>query len=202
MLVLGIDPAMSTSRTCGASTSGRPRWRRSSASSAVLKLGACVASRSEVKQGTVRLEDAVAPAAMAAGLEPVFVLINDQRSRRPRTLGVSNNRVGTNTNRVVLLRKSGESPLRPGRRVVGGAKGAQIRLFEVPVRLHAMTRPAAEERQFARGTVEGMPVTPRRHAPLPERGGRRVHAPRTEHRLAYSAEVSRPVAASAPAVHG
>jgi len=129
----------------------------------------------------------------------VFVLINDQAFTKTANLwGVSNNRVGTNTNRVVLLRKSGESPLRPrGRRVVGGAKGAQIRLFEVPVRLHAIDGgPPAEERQFARGTVEGMPVTPRRHAPLPERGGDACMRPRTEHRLAYSAEVSRPVAAS------
>jgi hypothetical protein len=54
----------------------------------------------------VRLEEAVVPAAMQAGLEPVFVLINDQAFTKTANLwGVENNRVGTNTNRVVLLRK-------------------------------------------------------------------------------------------------
>jgi len=73
----------------------------------VLKRGACVAFEvGEVKKGTVRLEDAVIPAAMQAGLEPVFVLINDQAFTKTANLwGVANNRVGTNTNRVVLLRK-------------------------------------------------------------------------------------------------
>jgi hypothetical protein len=43
---------------------------------------------------------------MAGGLEPVFVLINDQSFTKTANLwGVANNRVGTNTNRVVLLRK-------------------------------------------------------------------------------------------------
>jgi hypothetical protein len=73
----------------------------------VLKHGACVAFEvGEVRKGTVRLEDAVIPAAMAGGLEPVFVLINDQSFTKTANLwGVANNRVGTNTNRVVLLRK-------------------------------------------------------------------------------------------------
>jgi hypothetical protein len=73
----------------------------------VLKRGACVAFEvGEVKSGTVRLEDAVIPGAMAAGLEPVFVLINAQSFTKTANLwGVANNRVGTNTNRIVLLRK-------------------------------------------------------------------------------------------------
>jgi hypothetical protein len=73
----------------------------------VMKRGGCVAFEvGEVKKGTVRLEDAVIPAAMEAGLEPVFVLINDQAFTKTANLwGVANNRVGTNTNRVVLLRK-------------------------------------------------------------------------------------------------
>ena len=74
----------------------------------VLKRGACAAFEvGEVKGGTVRLEEAVVPAAMQAGLEPVFVLINDQSFTKTANLwGVANNRVGTNTNRVVLLRKA------------------------------------------------------------------------------------------------
>jgi hypothetical protein len=73
----------------------------------VLRRGACVAFEvGEVRKGTVRLEDAVIPAAMQAGLEPVFVLINDQAFTKTANLwGVANNRVGTNTNRVVLLRR-------------------------------------------------------------------------------------------------
>jgi hypothetical protein len=74
----------------------------------VLKRGACVAFEvGEVRKGTVRLEEAVIPSAMAAGLEPVFVLINAQVFTKTAAVwGVSNNRLGTNTNRVVLLRKS------------------------------------------------------------------------------------------------
>ena len=73
----------------------------------LLKPGACIAFEvGEVKKGTVLLEDAVVPAAMDAGLEPVFVLINDQSFTKTANLwGVANNRIGTNTNRVVVLRK-------------------------------------------------------------------------------------------------
>jgi len=73
----------------------------------VLKRGACVAFEvGEVKQGTVRLEEAVVPAAMQAGLEPVFVLINDQSFTKTANLwGVTNNTIGTNSNRVVVLRR-------------------------------------------------------------------------------------------------
>jgi hypothetical protein len=88
------------------------RWQRAMAAvfqelRRVLKRGACVAFEvGEVKKGTVRLEEAVIPAAMESGLQPVFVLINDQSFTKTANLwGVANNRVGTNTNRVVLLRK-------------------------------------------------------------------------------------------------
>jgi hypothetical protein len=74
----------------------------------VLKPGASVAFEvGEVRKGTVRLEEAVIPSAVAAGLEPVFVLINAQNFTKTANLwGVANNRIGTNTNRVVLLRKA------------------------------------------------------------------------------------------------
>lgn len=73
----------------------------------LLKRGACAAFEvGEVVSGTVRLEDAVIPAALEAGLEPAFVLINDQAFTKTANLwGVANNRIGTNTNRIVLLRK-------------------------------------------------------------------------------------------------
>lgn len=60
----------------------------------------------EVRGGAVRLEELVIPAGLAAGLEPVLVLVNAQEfTKTANCWGVTNNRKGTNTNRVVLLRK-------------------------------------------------------------------------------------------------
>jgi hypothetical protein len=74
----------------------------------VLKPGASVAFEvGEIRKGSIRLEDAVIPSATAAGLEPIFVLINAQEFTKTANLwGVANNRIGTNTNRVVVLRKN------------------------------------------------------------------------------------------------
>jgi hypothetical protein len=61
----------------------------------------------EVRGGALRLEEIVIPAAIAAGLEPVLVLLNAQQfTKTANCWGVTNNSKGTNTNRVVLLRKS------------------------------------------------------------------------------------------------
>jgi len=61
----------------------------------------------EVRGGTVRLEEAVLPCAVEAGLEPVLVLVNAQRfTKTANCWGVDNGRKGTNTNRVVLLRRT------------------------------------------------------------------------------------------------
>jgi DNA methylase len=60
----------------------------------------------EVRGGALRLEEIVIPAGIAAGLEPVLVLLNAQRfTKTANCWGVTNNRKGTNTNRVVLFRK-------------------------------------------------------------------------------------------------
>jgi hypothetical protein len=60
----------------------------------------------EVRGGTVRLEDLVLPAAMAAGLEPRLVVVNAQQfTKTANCWGVANNAKGTNTNRIVLLQK-------------------------------------------------------------------------------------------------
>lgn len=62
----------------------------------------------EVRGGKVRLEEAVLECAEQAGLEPVLVLINAQQfTKTANCWGVTNNRKGTNTNRIVLLRKAG-----------------------------------------------------------------------------------------------
>jgi hypothetical protein len=61
----------------------------------------------EVKRGKLRLDETVIPAGMAAGLEPVLVLINAQEfTKTANCWGVTNNAKGTNTNRVVVFRKT------------------------------------------------------------------------------------------------
>jgi hypothetical protein len=60
----------------------------------------------EVRRGTVRLEEAVVPAAMAAGLQPELVMVHAQEfTKTANCWGVDNNRAGTNTNRIVVLRR-------------------------------------------------------------------------------------------------
>jgi len=60
----------------------------------------------EVRAGTLKLEEAVLPCGLRAGLVPVLVLINDQEfTKTANCWGVSNRAKGTNTNRVVLFQK-------------------------------------------------------------------------------------------------
>ncbi len=60
----------------------------------------------EVRAGTVRLEESVVPCGMAAGLEPLFVMVNEQHfTKTAHCWGVSNRSRGTNTNRIVVFRK-------------------------------------------------------------------------------------------------
>jgi hypothetical protein len=74
----------------------------------VLKPGGHVAFEvGEVHGGKTRLEEAVLPCAVAAGLKLELILINDQKfTKTANCWGVDNNFKGTNTNRIVLLRKS------------------------------------------------------------------------------------------------
>jgi hypothetical protein len=73
----------------------------------VLRAGGFVAFEvGEVRGGALRLEEAVIPAGLQAGLEPFLVLVNAQDfTKTANCWGVTNNRKGTNTNRVVLFRK-------------------------------------------------------------------------------------------------
>lgn len=73
----------------------------------VLKPGGYVAFEvGEVRAGKIRLEEAGLPCGFTAGLEPVLVLINDQKfTKTANCWGVQNNFKGTNTNRIVLFRK-------------------------------------------------------------------------------------------------
>ena len=62
----------------------------------------------EVRGGKIKLEEAVLPCGMKAGFEPILILINDQKfTKTANCWGVDNNAKGTNTNRVVVFRKSG-----------------------------------------------------------------------------------------------
>ncbi|MEM7199079.1 MAG: DNA methyltransferase [Planctomycetota bacterium] len=60
----------------------------------------------EVRGGSIRLDEATLPCGVAAGLEPVLILINEQHfTKTANCWGIDNNRKGTNTNRVVVLRR-------------------------------------------------------------------------------------------------
>lgn len=62
----------------------------------------------EVNRGRVKLEEAVVPCGIAAGLNAELVLINDQKfTKTANCWGVENNSKGTNTNRIVLFQKPG-----------------------------------------------------------------------------------------------
>ena len=73
----------------------------------VLKSGGHVAFEvGEVHAGKTRLEETVLPCGADAGLEPILVVINDQRfTKTANCWGVDNNSKGTNTNRIVVFRK-------------------------------------------------------------------------------------------------
>lgn len=60
----------------------------------------------EIHGGRTKLEEAVVPCGLAARLEPVLVLINQQQfTKTANCWGVANMAKGTNTNRIVLFRK-------------------------------------------------------------------------------------------------
>lgn len=73
----------------------------------VLKPGGHVAFEvGEVRGGKVKLEEAVVPCGIQAGLKSELILINDQKfTKTANCWGVDNNSKGTNTNRVVVFRK-------------------------------------------------------------------------------------------------
>jgi len=61
----------------------------------------------EVHGGMTKLEETVLPCGVAAGLEPLLVVINDQTfTKTANCWGVDNMAKGTNTNRIVVFRKA------------------------------------------------------------------------------------------------
>lgn len=73
----------------------------------VLRPGGHVAFEvGEVRNGKVKLEEAVLPCGVASGLQPLLVVINAQQfTKTANCWGVRNNSKGTNTNRIVVFRK-------------------------------------------------------------------------------------------------
>ena len=73
----------------------------------VLKRGGHVAFEvGEVRGGRIKLEEAVLPCGVAAGLQPLMIVINSQEfTKTANCWGVKNNSKGTNTNRIVVFRK-------------------------------------------------------------------------------------------------
>lgn len=74
----------------------------------VVKPGGWVAFEvGEVRGGRVKLDEHVVPLGLAAGFDCSAVIINRQTFTKTANIwGVANNRRGTNTNRIVLLRKA------------------------------------------------------------------------------------------------
>ena len=74
----------------------------------VLKPGGHVAFEvGEVHGGKTKLEETVLPCGVAVGLEPSLIVINDQEfTKTANCWGVDNMAKGTNTNRIVVFRKT------------------------------------------------------------------------------------------------
>ena len=74
----------------------------------VLKHGGRIAFEvGEVRNGTVFLENAVIKASIDVGLVPEMLMINAQHfTKTANCWGVSNNKKGTNSNRIVVLKRS------------------------------------------------------------------------------------------------
>ncbi len=73
----------------------------------ILKPGGHIAFEvGEIRAGKIKMESLVIPAAKKAKLTPELILINDQKfTKTANCWGVSNQTKGTNTNRIILLRK-------------------------------------------------------------------------------------------------
>ena len=73
----------------------------------ILKPGGFVAFEvGEIRNGTLTLENDAIEAGVAAGLAPECVMINSQNfTKTANCWGVSNNKRGTNSNRIVIFRK-------------------------------------------------------------------------------------------------
>ncbi len=81
----------------------------------------------EVRRGTLRLEETVLAAAAGLPLQPLAVLINRQHfTKTAHCWGVANNQGGTNSNRIVLMRREHDQGISS---LPAGKAGVQLELF-------------------------------------------------------------------------
>ncbi len=82
----------------------------------VVKPGGWIAFEvGEIRKGKVRLDEVVLPLGRMEGLRCVAVLVNGQQfTKTSNCWGVKNNRLGTNSNRIVLFRKDKQARPEPG----------------------------------------------------------------------------------------
>ena len=60
----------------------------------------------EIRNGKIRLDEAIAPLGIAVGLKCEKVIINSQSFTKTSNIwGVKNNNIGTNSNRIVVFKK-------------------------------------------------------------------------------------------------
>ena len=60
----------------------------------------------EIRNGKIRLDESIVPLGIDIGLECVSIIINSQNFTKTSNLwGVSNNKAGTNSNRIVVFKK-------------------------------------------------------------------------------------------------
>jgi len=61
----------------------------------------------ELRQGDIRLEETVVPLGIKAGFSCIAILVNSQHFTKTANIwGIKNNRLGTNTNRIVMFQKT------------------------------------------------------------------------------------------------
>ena len=104
----GIDPdtvSVTMERTL-------PAWKKAMSAvfrelARIVKPGGHVAFEvGEVRHGSIRLEEHVVPCGAEAGFAPDLILINRQHfTKTANCWGVTNNKRGTNTNRIVLFHR-------------------------------------------------------------------------------------------------
>ncbi len=74
----------------------------------IIKPGGYVAFEvGEIRKGKIKLDETIVPIGIKAGFEPLGIIINYQQFTKTANIwGIDNNKLGTNTNRIVLFVKS------------------------------------------------------------------------------------------------
>ena len=108
----GVDPdAVAVTQTAKLEEWKRLVRRALANVAAVTRLGGAFAFEvGEVRRGSLLLDRVVADVARETPWEPVCIVVNEQRfTKTSNTWGVDNNRGGTNSNRIVVLRRGSDA---------------------------------------------------------------------------------------------